>query len=95
MAYEEDIRELISNISHDLKTPLTAIKGYAEGLIDGVADTRQKQEKYLKTIMTKANDMSILVDDSPSMLRRDCNTIPYSFKEINLTEYFNDCIRGA
>ncbi len=92
LAYEEDIRELISNISHDLKTPLTAIKGYAEGLIDGVADTRQKQEKYLKTIMTKANDMSILVDELSFYAKIDCNTIPYSFKEINLTEYFNDCI---
>lgn len=92
LAYEEDIRELISNISHDLKTPLTAIKGYAEGLIDGVADTKQKQEKYLKTIMTKANDMSILVDELAFYAKIDCNTIPYSFKEINLSEYFNDCM---
>jgi len=92
LAYEEEIRELISNISHDLKTPLTAIKGYAEGLIDGVADTAQKQEKYLKTIMTKANDMSILVDELSFYARIDCNNIPYSFKEINLSEYFNDCI---
>jgi signal transduction histidine kinase len=92
LAYEEDIRELISNISHDLKTPLTAIKGYAEGLIDGVADTKQKQEKYLKTIMTKANDMSTLVDELAFYAKIDCNTIPYSFKEINLSEYFNDCM---
>lgn len=92
LAYEEDIRELISNISHDLKTPLTAIKGYAEGLIDGVADTKQKQEKYLKTIMTKANDMSVLVDELSFYARIDSNTIPYSFKEINLSEYFSDCI---
>jgi methyl-accepting chemotaxis protein len=63
LAYEEDIKGLISNISHDLKTPLTAIKGYAEGLMDGVADTPEKQEKYLKIIMTKANDMTILVDE--------------------------------
>ncbi|HWT75713.1 MAG TPA: HAMP domain-containing sensor histidine kinase [Mobilitalea sp.] len=92
LAYEEDIKGLISNISHDLKTPLTAIKGYAEGLMDGVADTPQKQEKYLKTIMTKANDMSILVDELAFYAKIDCNTIPYSFKNINLQEYFNDCI---
>lgn len=92
LAYEEDIKGLISNISHDLKTPLTAIKGYAEGLIDGVADTPERQEKYLKTIMTKANDMSILVDELAFYTQIDCNTIPYSFEKIRLREYFNDCI---
>ena len=47
MQYEENTRELMSNISHDLKTPLTAIKGYAEGMLDGVADTPERREKYL------------------------------------------------
>lgn len=92
LQYEEDIKELISNISHDLKTPLTAIKGYSEGLLDGVADTPQKQEKYLKTIFTKANDMSILVDELAFYAKIDCNTVPYSFKQINLRDYFDDCI---
>lgn len=90
--YEEDIKELISNISHDLKTPLTAIQGYAEGLIDGVADSPKKQEKYLQTILSKANDMSILVDELSFYAKIDCNTIPYSFKEINIREYFDDCL---
>lgn len=92
LAYEEDIKALISNISHDLKTPLTAIKGYAEGLMDGVAVTPEKQEKYLKTIMTKANDMSILVDELAFYAKIDCNTIPYNFKEIRLHDYFDDCM---
>ncbi len=92
LQYEEDIKELISNISHDLKTPLTAIQGYAEGLMDGVADTQQKQEKYLQTIMSKANDMSILVDELSFYTKIDCNTIPYTFKDINITECFNDCV---
>jgi len=90
--YEEDIKELISNISHDLKTPLTAIQGYAEGLIDGVADSPEKQEKYIQTILSKANDMSILVDELSFYAKIDCNTIPYSFKEINIREYFDDCL---
>jgi len=92
LRYEEDIKELISNISHDLKTPLTAIKGYAEGLIDGVADTPQKKDKYLKTIYTKANDMSALVDELSIYAKIDSNTVPYTFKEINIQEYFDDCI---
>lgn len=91
LQYEEDIKELISNISHDLKTPLTAIKGYSEGLMDGVADTPQKQEKYLRTIFTKANDMSVLVDELAYYAKIDNNTIPYTFKDIKLCEYFDDC----
>lgn len=92
LRYEEDIKELISNISHDLKTPLTAIQGYAEGLKDGVADTPNKQSKYLQTILSKANDMSILVDELSFYTKIDCNTIPYTFKAINIREYFDDCV---
>lgn len=92
LQYEEDIKELISNISHDLKTPLTAIKGYSEGLIDGVADTEEKQNKYLKTIYMKANDMSVLVDELAYYAKIDCNTIPYSFSNISLAGYFEDCV---
>ncbi len=92
LKYEADTKELISNISHDIKTPLTAIKGYAEGIIDGVADTDEKMEKYLKTIYTKAYDISLLVDELAFYSKIDCNTIPYSFKNININDYFNDCI---
>jgi signal transduction histidine kinase len=89
---EEDIKELISNISHDLKTPLTAIKGYTEGLIDGVAHTPEKQEKYLKTIYTKANEMTNLVDELLFYAKIDSNTVLYTFKHININAYFEDCI---
>lgn len=92
MQYEQDSRELISNISHDLKTPLTAIKGYAEGIMDGVADSPEKMEKYLKTIYQKASDMTSLVDELSFYAKIDCNTVPYFFQDINLDEYFTDCI---
>ena len=90
--YEENIKELLSNISHDLKTPLTAIKGYAEGLLDGVANNKGKQEQYLRTIYTKASDMSGLVDELSYYAMIDSNTIPYNFKDINLQEFFEDCL---
>ena len=50
VVFDSQNKELISNISHDLKTPITAVKGYVEGLLDGVADTPEKQKKYLRTI---------------------------------------------
>jgi signal transduction histidine kinase len=92
LQYEDEIKELVSNISHDLKTPLTAIKGYSEGLMDGVADTTEKQDKYLKTIYMKANDMSVLVDELAYYARIDCNAIPYTFTNISIANYFEDCI---
>lgn len=90
--FEDNSREMISNISHDLKTPLTAIKGYTEGLIDGVADTDEKREKYLRTIYTKANDMAILVDELALYSKIDCDSHPYNFTEIDVEGYFADCI---
>ena len=57
---EKQNRELVSNITHDLKTPITSIKGYVEGIIDGVADTPEKMDKYIKTIYTKAMEMDRL-----------------------------------
>lgn len=90
--YENNSREMISNISHDLKTPLTAIKGYTEGLIDGVADTDEKREKYLRTIYTKANDMAMLVDELALYSKIDCDSHPYNFTELDVESYFADCI---
>lgn len=90
--YEQDLRNLIGNISHDLKTPLTAIKGYAEGMMDGVADTPEKQEKYLKTIRSKAEDMTRLVEELALYTQIDCKSYPYYFEKVRLSDFFADCI---
>ena len=56
----QDRKVMIAGISHDLKTPLTAIKGYSKGLIDGIASTPEKQQKYIQTIYDKACAMEEL-----------------------------------
>lgn len=89
---EKENRELISNISHDLKTPITAIKGYVEGIIDGVADTPEKVDRYIKTIYNKANDMDRLINELTVYSGIDNNRIPYHFHKITVGEYFKDCI---
>ena len=81
-----------SNISHDLKTPITAVKGYVEGLMDGVADTPEKQEKYIRTIYNKANDMERLINELTFYSKIDTNRIPYHFDRINVNDYFADCV---
>lgn len=89
---EKQNKELVSNISHDLKTPITAIKGYVEGIMDGVADTPEKIEKYVKTIYNKANDMDRLINELTLYSGIDSNRIPYNFHRINVGEYFGDCV---
>lgn len=89
---EAEQRALISNIAHDLKTPITAIKGYAEGMLDGVADTPEKQEKYIRTIYNKAGEMNTLINELTLYSNIDTNKIPYNFQKLNLHAYFEDCI---
>ena len=90
--HEKQNRELISNISHDLKTPITAIKGYVEGIMDGVADTPEKMDKYIKTIYNKANDMVRLINELTIYSGIDSNRIPYHFHRLNVADYFGDCV---
>ncbi len=89
---EKQNKELISNISHDLKTPITAIKGYSQGLIEGVADNPEKQMKYIKIIYSKANDMNNLINELTLYSSIDNNRIPYNFVKLNVADYFGDCI---
>ena len=63
LKYEDNRKMLIGSISHDLKTPVTSIKGYVEGILDGVAGSPEKIEKYLKTISRKAEQVDRLIDD--------------------------------
>ena len=92
MQYELESKELMSNISHDLKTPITAIKGYVEGILDGVADTPEKQDKYFRTIYAKANDMEKMIEELFLYSKLDSNSETYSFAKVNLNDYFEDCI---
>ena len=89
---EQENRVLISNIAHDLKTPITAVKGYAEGLVDGVADTPEKLNRYVTTIYNKANEMDRLINELTLYSNIDANRIPYNFDKINAKAYFDDCI---
>lgn len=91
LVFDKENKELISNISHDLKTPVTAIKGYAEGIMDGVADTPEKMERYIRTIYNKANEMDTLINELTFYSKIDTNRIPYNFSILSVNEYFNDC----
>lgn len=92
LAFDKENRELISNISHDLKTPITAVKGYVEGIMDGVADTPEKMNRYIRTIYNKANEMDRLINELTFYSKIDTNRIPYTFNKIHVRDYFEDCV---
>lgn len=88
---DKENKELISNISHDLKTPITAVKGYVEGIMDGVADTPEKMDRYVRIIYNKTNEMDHLINELTFYSKIDTNRIPYVFSKLNVEDYFADC----
>lgn len=89
---ERQRKEMIAGISHDLRTPLTSIKGYTEGLMDGIASTPEKQEKYLKTIYTTASDMENLVSDLYLFSKLEVDNVVLDKEETNIIDYMEDCV---
>ncbi|MGE6229512.1 sensor histidine kinase [Paenibacillus chitinolyticus] len=90
--YENNRKELIANISHDLKTPLSAIRGYVEGIRDGVADTPDKLESYVDIIYSKAEEMDHLIEELFLYSRLDLNKVPFALQEVDLTRFVADVV---
>lgn len=95
---EKERQQLFSSIAHDLRTPITTIKGYTRALLDNLIDCHEKQEEYLNTIFRKADNMSELIDllmiyTKMSNEEYKLNLEKVDFKEFILeiaAEYFND-----
>lgn len=85
--YEADRTILIAGISHDIRTPLTIIKGYIEGLRDGVADTEEKRQRYIDIIYNRACDIDLLVDKLFLFSKLTTGNFPFDFKIINFSDY--------
>lgn len=70
-AAQQQKQELIAGMSHDLKSPLTAIRAYTEGLLEGVAQDEASRQRYLQTIYAKEADMETLVNRLFAFARMD------------------------
>jgi signal transduction histidine kinase len=90
--YDDNRKMLVSSISHDLKTPITSIKGYVEGILDGIANTPEKIESYLKTIYSKAEHVDVMIDDLLLYSKLDLNQLPFNFEKTDVVEYLNYCL---
>ena len=80
-------KEMTAGIAHDLRTPLTSIKGYVEGLRDGIANTPEKQEKYLQTIYSSALDMEKLLDELLTLSRLESGSTQLETIKVDINDY--------
>lgn len=91
-ADEAQRKELIASISHDIRTPLTSIKAYVEGLLDHVANTPEKQERYLKVIQKKADVLERLVEQLLLLSKMDLGEKAIPLEKINLSRMAEEFI---
>ena len=86
-AYEKARTDMISGISHDLRTPLTSVKGYIKGITDGIANTPEKQQRYLQTAYAKANQMDTLLENLFFYSKLETGNLPLNLRPIDLSDF--------
>lgn len=90
--YENNRKTLIANISHDLKTPITSIMGYVEGIQEGVANSPEKLNKYIDIIYHNADYTNRLIDDLFLFSKLDIQQVEFDFVETPIKAYMSDLI---
>lgn len=80
-------KELITGISHDLRTPLTSISGYLDGLIDGIADTPEKRMRYYQAMKTRTGDLISLAEALSEYCRLDSTHFHYNLEIADARQY--------
>ncbi len=84
--------DMVTGISHDLRTPLTSIQGYIKGILDGVANTQEKKTLYLKTAYESTEDMNRLLQKLFEFSRLESGQMPFHMVKVDLTEFVNVCV---
>ena len=92
---EANRRELIAGISHDLRTPLTSIKGYLEGIETGVASTPEMQKKYLTIIKNKTSDLEHIIEQLFLFSKLDMDEFPLNIRRTDITLAISDMIEDS
>ena len=91
-AAQEERGLLMANLSHDLRTPITAIKGYVEGIRDGVASTPEKRDHYLEVVYAKTLVLEGLVGNMTDFSEYELGRMQYHFERVELSAFLADLI---
>ena len=92
---EQRRKDLITGISHDLRTPLTSISGYVDGLMEGIANTPEKRGRYLEAIRTRTRDLARLVDSLSEYNRLDSSRFRYHLEPEDLKEFISQYLAAC
>jgi signal transduction histidine kinase len=92
---DENRRELLAGISHDLRTPLTSIRGYIEGLESGVASSPEIRANYWDTVKIKIADLEHIIDQLFLFSKLDMNNLPLEFRQIDIMEAVSDIVEES
>lgn len=84
---DQQSKEIIAGIAHDLRTPLTSVKGYLEGLRDGIADTPEKRVRYLETIYSSTCSMEKMLDDLLTVSKLELGNITLNCEEVLISDF--------
>ncbi|GHU01080.1 hypothetical protein FACS1894147_00270 [Spirochaetia bacterium] len=90
--YENNRRELLAGISHDLRTPLTSIKAYLEGIETGVASTEEKRRSYFNIIKNKTGDLEHIINQLFLFSKLDIGEYPVTMQKIDLGHTLSDML---
>lgn len=92
--YEKARTDMIAGISHDLRTPLAAMKGTIKGLIDGVASTPEQQKKFLQAAYRRTGDMDMLLNQLLYLSRMETGNMGISMQNIDIGAFLGNYVKG-
>ena len=92
---QQQKQELIAGMSHDLKSPLTSIRAYAEGLLDGMAKDEATRTRYLQTIYAKETELETLVNRLFAFAKLDLSEAPAEPAPLNISETLRSIVDGC
>ncbi len=90
---DEMRKQFISDVSHELKTPIALIQGYAEGLIENVNTDSESRKFYAEVILDEAEKMDTLVKQLLELMKLEYGKREFNDKEFNIIELINEVIR--
>ena len=85
-------KDLLANVSHDLRTPLTMIKAYAEMIRDLSGDYPEKREKHLQVIIDETDRLTLLVSDILNLSKLQSGVIEMEMKNINFSSHLREIV---